>query len=33
MAPTSEEVEAMLLPIGPDADHRTQPDDAQGRSA
>ncbi|HEV8280496.1 MAG TPA: hypothetical protein VGQ02_01445 [Candidatus Limnocylindrales bacterium] len=33
MAPTREEVEAMLLPIGPDADHRAQPDDASGRSA
>jgi hypothetical protein len=33
MVPTSEEVEAMLLPIGPAADHRAQPDDARGRSA
>jgi len=32
MVPTREEVEAMLLPIGP-ADHRAQPDDAQGRPA
>jgi hypothetical protein len=38
MVPTTEEVEAMLLPIGasgsdPAADHRAQPDDARGRSA
>jgi hypothetical protein len=38
MVPTREEVEAMLLPIGPAgidpaADHRAQPDDARGRSA
>jgi predicted small metal-binding protein len=36
MAPTREEVEAMLLPIGPagaGADHRAQPDDASGRSS
>ncbi|MGH2477044.1 MAG: hypothetical protein ACRDIL_17435 [Candidatus Limnocylindrales bacterium] len=33
MAPTREEVEAMLLPIGPEADHRAQPGDAQGPTA
>jgi hypothetical protein len=38
MVPTTEEVEAMLLPIGPAGidpatDHRAQPDDARGRSA
>lgn len=32
MTPTREEVEAMLLPIGPAADHRTQPDNARSRS-
>jgi hypothetical protein len=32
MAPTEEEVEAMLLPIGPAADHRAQPDDARSSS-
>jgi hypothetical protein len=38
MVPTTEEVEAMLLPIGPSGfdpatDRRAQPDDARGRSA
>jgi hypothetical protein len=33
MAPTREEVEAMLLPIGPTTDHRMQPGDTRGRSA
>jgi hypothetical protein len=38
MVPTGEEVEAMLLPIGPAgldpvADQRAQPEDARGRSA
>jgi hypothetical protein len=33
MAPTREEVQAMLLPIGPDPDHRAQPDETPGRSA
>jgi hypothetical protein len=38
MVPTTEEVEAMLLPIGPSGidpapDHRAHPDDARGRSA
>lgn len=38
MVPTTEEVEAMLLPIGPSGidpatDHRAQPDNAGGRSA
>jgi hypothetical protein len=33
MVPTREEVEAMLLPIGPATDHRAQPDDARGRPA
>jgi hypothetical protein len=38
MVPTREEVEAMLLPIGPAGvdratDHRAQRDDARGRSA
>ena len=35
MTPTMEEVEAMLLPIGPvgTEDHRAQPDDAQSRPA
>jgi predicted small metal-binding protein len=32
MAPTEEEVEAMLLPIGSAADHRAQPDDARSPS-
>jgi hypothetical protein len=35
MVPTTEEVEAMLLPIGPvgTADHRAQPDDGEPRPA
>jgi len=33
MVPTHEEVEAMLLPIGPAADHRAQPDDGDARPA
>jgi predicted small metal-binding protein len=32
MAPTEEEVEAMLLPIGSASDHRAQPDDARSQS-
>ena len=33
MAPTREEVEAMLLPLDAIADHRAQPDDSSARSA
>jgi predicted small metal-binding protein len=33
MAPTEEEVEAMLLPIGAAADHRVEPGDTGRRSA
>jgi hypothetical protein len=33
MTPTPAEVEAMLLPLEPSAEHRAQPDDARSRSA
>ncbi len=33
MSATPDEVEAMLLPIDPPADHRAEPTDAQGGSA